>query len=56
MLKEIRSKSQTTVIGFLNSLDQELLKRVMSKQDVMEYILKNGTEQPVVDWVCKQGF
>ena len=56
LLKEIRAKSQTTVIGFLNSLDQELLKRVMSKRDVMEYILKNGTEQPVVDWVCKQGF
>ena len=54
LLKKIRAESQTSIIGFLNSLDQELLKQIMSKRDVMGYILKNGTCKPVVDWVRKQ--
>ena len=54
LLKELRAKSQTDVIGFLNSLDRELLKRVMSKRDVMEYILANGADTAVADWIRKK--
>ena len=51
LLKEIRAKSQTGVIGFLDSLNQDLIKRIMSKRDVVEYILENGNYRPVADWL-----
>ena len=54
LLKEIRAKSQTTVIGFLNSLNRDLLKRILSKQDVIEYILANGTHPSAADWIRSQ--
>ena len=53
LLKELRTKSQTTVTGFLDSLDPELRKRILSKRDVTEYIRKCGTCEPVTEWVRK---
>ena len=54
LLKEIRAKSQTTVTGFLDSLDPELRKRILSKRDVIGYILKYGKCERVTEWVRKQ--
>jgi ribose 5-phosphate isomerase RpiB len=53
LLKELRAKSQTTVTGFLNSLDRELTGRILSKRNVVEYILANGSNHPVTDWIRK---
>ena len=54
LLKELRAKSQTGVIGFLDSLDRELLRRIMSRRDVTEYILANGTDPAVADWIRRK--
>ena len=53
LLKEIRAKSRTTVTGFLDSLGPELRKRILSKRDVTEYLLKHSTCGPVLEWVRK---
>ena len=54
LLKEIRGKSQTDVIGFLNSLDARLVKRILSRRSVTEYILANGADGTVTDWIRGQ--
>ena len=54
LLKEIRAKSQTTVTGFLDSLGPELRKRILSRRDVIGYILEYGTCEPVAEWIRKQ--
>ena len=51
LLKEIRAKSQTSVTGFLDSLDPALIRRIMTKRDVVEYILANGTDRSMTEWV-----
>ena len=51
LLKEIRAKSQTSVTGFLDSLDLALIRRIMTKRDVVEYILANGTDRSMTEWV-----
>lgn len=52
LLKEIRTRSQTNAVSFLNSLDQQLVRRIMSKRDVTEYILENGSGNLLADWIC----
>ncbi len=54
LLKEIRTKSQTDVIAFLNSLSDELRSHIMSKRDVTAYILANGSNNSIKDWIRKQ--
>ena len=54
LLKEMRAKSQTDIIPFLNSLDHELRRKLMSKHDVTAYILENGRNHLIADWVRQQ--
>ena len=54
LLKEMRAKSQTDVITFLNSLDPELRRKILSKRDVTTYILANGTDSRIADWIHEQ--
>ena len=35
-------------------MNQDLLKRILSKQDVIEYILANGTHPSAADWIRSQ--
>ncbi len=51
LLKEIRAESQISVIEFLDRLNPELRSRILSKQDVMEYILTNGTNDLITGWI-----
>lgn len=54
LLKEIRAKSQTGVTAFLDSLDPALRRRIISKRDVTEYILAQGTQEPIAAWIRMQ--
>ncbi len=51
LLKEIRTRSQTDVIRFLNSLDPQLIRRILSKDDVTAYILEKGSCEPLAAWI-----
>ena len=54
LLKEMRAKSQTDIIPFLNSLDHELRRKLLSKRDVTAYILENGRNCLIADWIRQQ--
>ena len=53
LLKELRAKSQTDITDFLNSLDGQLTERILSKRDVIGYILENGSGT-AADWIRRQ--
>ncbi len=55
LLKEIRARSQTDAVSFLDSLDRQTAERIMTKRDVTEYILENGTNEALKDWIRRQG-
>lgn len=54
LLKEIRKKSQVSLIELLDSLDPELIRNVLTKKDVIEFILKNGKEETLLAWIDKK--
>ena len=54
LLKEIRGRFQPDVIAFLDGLGQPLIRHILSKQDVIEYILKNGSNERLKAWIRKQ--
>ena len=54
LLKALRAKSQTDIITFLNGMDPELRRKLLSKRDVIAYILENGRDRLVVDWIRQQ--
>lgn len=42
LLKEIRRRSQTETAELLDSLDVELMRKILTKRDVIDFVLKNG--------------
>ena len=53
LLKEIRKKSQIELIELLEALDDELIRKVLSKKNVIDYILVNGKDVQLSDWLKK---
>ena len=52
ILKEIRRCSQVNLIDFLNRLDNQIIRRVLTKREVVEYVLANGRCKAVMDWIA----
>ena len=48
LLKSIRYKSQVDIIDFLNMLDKNLVAKIEKKQNVINYIMKNGKDEKVL--------
>ena len=53
LLKEIRNKSQIELIELLKALDDELIRKSLSKKNVIDYILSNGNDVQLLDWLRK---
>ncbi len=51
MLKKIRSQSQTSFIDLIDKLDKELLNKMLSKKDVMDFVLTNGKDSGIIKWL-----
>lgn len=51
LLKEIRSKSQIDSIDLFNRLDERLTRKIINKEDVVRYILKNGSNAEITKWL-----
>lgn len=51
LLKEINSSSKVTMMELLNSLDKNLISKIMKKDNVIDYIIVNGTEKNIVKWM-----
>ena len=45
LLKRIRRSSQIKMADLIKELDKPLLDKVLSKKDVIEYILENGKDE-----------
>ena len=48
LLKKIRSNSQVSMQELLNVMDKALLKKVLSKKDVLDFVLANGKDESLV--------
>ena len=48
LLKSIRYKSQIDIIDFLNVMDKDLVAKIGKKQNVIDYIMKNGKDEKVL--------
>ena len=53
LLKEIRRKSQTEIVTFLDNIDCALVDHVLRKVNVTDFIIENGTNKEVVYWIAK---
>ena len=53
LLKEIRRQSQIELIELLNALDDGLIRKVLSKKNVITYILANGNNVQLSEWLKK---
>lgn len=51
LLKDIRRKSQVNSVKFLNTLDEEIVEKVLGKKNVTDYILENGSNQAILKWI-----
>lgn len=50
-LKKIRSQSQISFLELLDKLDNELLQKMLSKKDVISFVLTNGTDCDIAKWL-----
>lgn len=53
LLKEIRKTSQIELIDLLKALDDDLIRKVLSKKNVINYIWANGNDVQLSDWLKK---
>ena len=51
MLKKIRTLSQISFCDLLDKLDEELLHKILSKDDVISFVLTNGKNPGIVEWI-----
>ena len=50
-LKRIRSQSQISFLELLDKLDEELLQKMLSKKDVISFVLSNGKHPGIAEWI-----
>ncbi|MDD8048132.1 MAG: RpiB/LacA/LacB family sugar-phosphate isomerase [Thomasclavelia sp.] len=53
VLKEINTKSKVNIVELLDSLDDQLITKIMTKQNVINYIIENGKDSIVDNWIKK---
>lgn len=51
LLKDIRAKSQIDFVSLLDQLDDKLIEKILEKNDVVDYVLKNGNNKDISDWI-----
>lgn len=54
LLKQIRKTAQVDIIDVLGSLDKKMIQKILSKKDVVDFILKNGREPKLSEWIRTQ--
>lgn len=51
LLKDIRKKSQVDVTELYASLDKDLISKIFTKKDVIRFVLDNGTNEKLKEWI-----
>lgn len=50
-LKRIKTKSQIEFIDLLDKLDEELINKILSKKDVVSFVLSDGADLRILEWI-----
>lgn len=53
LLKKLRSQSQVGILDFLDQLDGQLVHTILSKNDVIRFVLNNGKNPDIAKWIRK---
>ncbi len=51
VLREIRNCSQVEMIELLDKIDDNLIEKVLSRKNVIDMILANGTNSVILNWI-----
>ena len=51
LFKDMKTKTHIEFIPFLDKLDTKLRNKILSKTNVIQYILENGSNEDVIDWI-----
>ena len=54
LLKAIRDDSQVSMTDLLNKLDKPLLDKILSKNNVLEYIIQNGKDREIAAFLTNR--
>ena len=54
LLKAIRNDSQVNMTDLLKKLDKSLLDRILSKNNVLEYIIQNGKDREIAAFLTNR--
>ena len=50
-MKQIREKSQTDMMSLLSSLDESVVRKILSRKNVTEYILENSENKDLIRFI-----
>lgn len=50
-LKEIRALSQINTVDLIKRMDREVINTIMQKEDVVSFVLNNGRDPEISDWI-----
>ncbi len=51
LLKIINSNSKRPIIELLDTLDKEIVSKIMKKKNVIDFIFENGTNERITHWI-----
>lgn len=51
LLKSIKSLSEVRMIDLLNRFDEKLCGKILKRRNVVDYVLNNGKEQDISEWI-----
>ena len=50
-MKEIRALSQIDMVDLIKRMDREMINTIMQKEDVVSFVLNNGRDPEISDWI-----
>ena len=53
LLKSIREQSQIDFVDLLNQLDDDMVHKIMTKKDVVDFVLTEGSNADLIQWVSE---
>ena len=53
-IKELNQLAKKDVITFLDELDQQMINKILSKKNVIDYILKYGKDKRIKQWILNR--
>ncbi len=55
-LKKLKAQSQVSFLELLDKLDEGLLLKILSKKDVINFVLTNGKDSGITEWIRRNKF